>query len=222
MKVLQGKHSKEIFVYGPIGADFGGVDAKEFAQEVQATEGPVTVRINSPGGIVSEGWAMYQAMKRHPYKVTTSIDAEAASIASIIAMAGDTVEIAEHALFMIHHPWTFAMGNAHELRRMADTLDTHGERSITAYMSKTGADRGAVVQWMDEETWFTASESVEHGFADIMIETMPVAAWKVPQDWFKNTPKELISDEEGAPNPAAAAFHRRVQRARHKLIGIGT
>lgn len=209
----------EIFVYGPIGADFGGVDAKGFAQEIQSIDGPVTIRLNSPGGIVSEGWAIYQAMKRHPHEVTVSIDAEAASIATVIAMGANKVEIADHALMMIHHPWTFAMGNANELRQVADMLDTHGERSIALYQAKSGEDREKVVEWMDQETWFTAAEAVENGFADTLVETMAVAAWKVPEGWFKNTPKELVDEKDTTKREA---FIRKLAKMRRKQIGAGS
>lgn len=211
---------REELIYGPIGADFGGVDAREFVETVQGIDEPFMVRLNSPGGIVSEGWAIYNAIKRHPHQVTVSVDAEAASIASIIALAGDRIEMAEHALLMIHHPWTFAMGNAAELRRMADILDTHGERSIAAYMGRTGATQEQVVEWMDNETWFSANEAVESGFADEMVATMPVAAWKVPKDWYKNTPKELLDDQQQTQTAKAIAFRRKVERARHRLLGI--
>ncbi|RYF52821.1 MAG: Clp protease ClpP, partial [Comamonadaceae bacterium] len=117
----------EILIYGDIGESWWDetVSAKSFLQELNALDvDDITVRINSLGGSVPDGIAICNAMKRHKAKVTVEIDGIAYSIASLIAMGGDTINMASNALMMIHAPWTYAAGNSAELRELADQLDT--------------------------------------------------------------------------------------------------
>src|SRR5207245_2693046 len=115
------------------------------------------VRINSPGGSVGDGLAIYNSLARRRADVTTFVDGYALSCASFIALAGNKVVIAENALMMIHNPWGYAQGDAREMRRMADMLDTHKRGMLTIYMEKTGKSEAELDRLLDDETWFTGA-----------------------------------------------------------------
>lgn len=137
-----GQKSAEVFIYGDIGESWweDTTTAASFVGEITALDvDALTVRINSYGGSVSDGLAIYNALKRHKAHVTTAIDGVALSIASLIAMAGDDVEMAENAMMMIHAPWGGVMGNSAEMREYADVLD-----KMSAAMA-TSPDRKSVV-----------------------------------------------------------------------------
>ena len=157
--------SVEISIYDAIGSY--SVSAKSFIAELKrAGSKDVTLRIHSPGGSILEGNAIYNALKRHPGAVDVVIDGMAASMASVIAMAGDTIEIAENGLVMIHNPSAFGGGEAKDMRKMADVMDKMKSNIITAYAGKTGLSREKLGQMMDDETWMTAEEALENKFVD--------------------------------------------------------
>lgn len=149
--------------------------ARAFIEKLNATNGPVTVRINSGGGSVFEGLAIYNAIQRHG-KVTIKIDGLAASIASLIAMGGKTVEMAENALMMIHNPWSWSEGDSVQLRKQADLLDKCKETMITAYTNRTGRSGDEISALMDHETWFTAEEAQNFKLIDAIYEPPAMAA----------------------------------------------
>lgn len=139
-------------------------------KQALAGMGNITVRINSPGGDVMAGAEIYSALLEHRLngrgKVTVVVTALAASAASVIAMAGDEILMSPVAYMMIHNPWSFAMGDSHEMRHEAKVLDEIREGLITAYERKTGKDREALRKMLDQETWMSATTCVEEGFAD--------------------------------------------------------
>ncbi|MGK5069208.1 ClpP-like prohead protease/major capsid protein fusion protein [Janthinobacterium sp. RT4P48] len=171
----------EILIYGDIGESWYGdtVAAKDFVREVSLLEvDALTVRINSYGGSVTDGVAIYNALKRHPAAVTTVIDGIAASIASLIAMAGDTVEMADNAMLMIHAPWMYTGGNSASLREDADMLDSYAEAMATSYIAKTGGDKAEILALLQDgkDHWYTAEEAISAKFADAAIAALPLAA----------------------------------------------
>lgn len=171
----------EIFIYDDIGPDWAGmVSAKFVIDELKKFAGePVTIRINSPGGFVSEGQAIYNALRRHSQqggKVTTAVDALAASIASYIAMAGDEIEMAENAMLMIHKAWTWMAGNADDFRKEAGVLDKFDDTLADTYVARSKQDKEKVLQMLADETWLTAKEAVELGFADTIGTPLNIAA----------------------------------------------
>ena len=170
----------EIWIYEMIGDDFwsgGGVTAKNFQKELSEIKASqIDLHINSPGGDVFDGIAMYNLIKQHPANVTTYIDGLAASIASVIALAGDQVYMAENALFMVHNPYGMAMGEADEMRKMADRLDVVRDSIAKAYISETDKPEDEIYALMDAETWMTADEAIEFGFIDEVTEKMDMAA----------------------------------------------
>lgn len=174
----------ELLLYGPIGPDdglswlFDEVTPKQFREEMDGL-GDVSelrVMINSGGGDVFAGQAIHSMLARHPAKVTVFVDGLAASIASIVAMAGDTVVMPRNAMMMVHNPWTVGVGDAREFRKIAETLDHIRESMLAAYQAKTGMDRPALLALLNKETWLTAEEAVDQGFADEIEETKAVAA----------------------------------------------
>lgn len=155
----------DVLIYDYIG--WGGVTAADFAKELQAIKAKtINVRVNSPGGDVFDGLAIYNSLKAHGAQVHVRVDGVAASIASIIAMAGQSITMGESAFFMVHHPWAFAIGNAADMREMAATLDKIGESLASIYASRTKATKEQVLAWMDAETWFNAEEAKAAGLAD--------------------------------------------------------
>lgn len=165
----------ELSLYDEIGAF--GIGAKQFIAELKEYKDQhVHLRINSPGGEIVEGSAIYNALSRHPGGVTVHIDALAASMASVIAMAGNPVYMADNALLMIHNPWTLAAGEAKDLRKQADLLDTMKSNLIRAYKKKSGLEEKEIAKLMDEETWLDATEAAALGFIDAIEDGVPAAA----------------------------------------------
>jgi ATP-dependent Clp protease protease subunit len=193
--VARGSERAEIYLYGVIGADwFGdGITAKKFADDLKALGNVKTIdlRINSEGGSVFDGKAMYSLLVDHPASINVYIDGLAASAASFIAMAGDVIHIAEGGFVMIHNAWTFAMGDAREMRRSADLLDTVNGTILDVYVARTKGDKNKLAKMMDDETWMTADEAVKQGFADKMVANLKVAASVSHPDRFKNLPSAL-------------------------------
>lgn len=192
----------EIYLYGQIGASwFGdGITAKAFADDLKklGKVSAIDLRINSEGGDVFEGRTMYSLLAQHEAKITVYVDGLAASIASLIAMAGNEIKMAAGSFFMIHSPWTLSMGNAIDLRRTADLLDSVEGTLIDTYVARTKNDKAKVKKWLDAETWFTADEAKENKFADAVIEPVKAAASVKNADRFRNLPAAL------RPNRAAA------------------
>ena len=161
---------------GPIDEDsFWGdeVTPAAFRDELDAEEGDVTVWINSPGGNVFAAAEIYTMLKDHKGKITVKIDAIAASAASVIAMAGDTVLMSPVSMLMIHDPMTIAMGNAQDMEKAITTLNEVKESIINAYVRKTGMSRNRVSKMMSDETWLNAKKAVELGFADEILFSAP-------------------------------------------------
>jgi ATP-dependent protease ClpP protease subunit len=214
------KGSAEVTIYDPIGQDWigNGVTAKKFREELLALGelDEIVVRINSPGGEVFDGFAIYNALKDNPARVVVHVDGLAASIASVIAMAGDEVIMGRGATLMIHNPWTLAIGDADDMRKVAEQLDKVGKGLVDAYMSRAKVSRQRVISWMDDETWFTAEEAVGAGFADTMAEDdaeqIKVAArfaakFKVPMRIAA-----MLKTEPSKPVDAAAVLAAETQR----------
>lgn len=155
----------EILIYDEI--SFWGVDAGAFnADLAQVTASTINLRINSPGGSVFDGVAIYNALKGHGARVNVTIDGLAASIASVIALAGDRVTMGEGSFMMIHDPWALAIGNAADMRETADVLEKIGGSMADIYTANSDMSRADVLAAMADETWYTAPEAVDVGLAD--------------------------------------------------------
>lgn len=161
----------EVLIYGDIGDSWNGdsITAATLVKELQAIKADVIhVRINSYGGAVSDGLAIYNALKRHDATIEVWIDGMALSIASLIAMAGDTVRMASNALVMVHAPWGGAFGNSAELRAYADVLDKHAQAMSTSYASKTGKSSEDCLALLTDgdDHWYESDEARDFGFVD--------------------------------------------------------
>ncbi|WP_165921261.1 head maturation protease, ClpP-related [Paenibacillus albiflavus] len=204
----------EMLLYGVISdTSWWGdeVTPKQFADDLKALGdvGTINVRINSAGGDVFAGVTIYNLLKTHSAKVNVYVDGLAASIASIIAMAGDRIIMQEGSMMMVHNPWTFAMGDSNDLRGVADFLDTVRSSLVNIYVSKTGLSNEEVIALLDAETWMTAQETVDAGFAHEVAQEVKVAACLrdnktaifngVTMDWSKFiNPPDLPTEQKPA------------------------
>lgn len=167
-----GSEMRTLFLNGEISDEtwYGDeVTPKLFKDELGAGNGPITVWINSPGGDVFAAAQIYNMLMDYPYDVTVKIDGLAASAASVIAMAGTTVEMSPVAMMMIHNPATIAIGDSEEMKKAVKMLDEVKESIMNAYEIKTGLARDKISKLMDAESWFNAKKAVELGFADKIL-----------------------------------------------------
>lgn len=162
-------------IFDDIGAY--GVSAKSFLNDLRTvTTDEVDVEINSPGGDVFAGLAIYNGLRASGKKINVKVLGLAASAASLVAMAGDTIEMPENAFMMIHNPWGFAMGGADEMRNTADVLDKIGAGLVSTYAKRTGKTDQEITALLDAETWMTAQEAVDAGFATSVTPALAVKA----------------------------------------------
>lgn len=160
----------ELLVYEDIGENWwsgGGITAKNVKQQIDqaGSYSSITVRINSPGGDAFEGVAIMNVLKSQKKPVNVHVDGIAASAASIIAMAGDTITMGTSSMMMIHNAWTFCAGNADDMRQCGNVLDTISRSMGEAYVAKTGKTAAEIKTLMDAETWLSAQECLDQGFA---------------------------------------------------------
>lgn len=198
--------SAEIWIYGDIGESWWGdtVEAKTFVKELAELDADViNVRINSYGGSVSDGLAIYNALKRHPATVNTTVDGIAASIASLIFMVGEKREIAANAQLMIHAPWAYVVGNSAEMREYADRLDLWAQSMATNYAAASGKSVDEVMAWLTDGTdhYFTADQAIEQNLATVVVDPLNVSASASRHTWasIKAPPPKAA-----APSPAPA------------------
>lgn len=161
-----------ITMFEVVGEDYwtgGGITAKKVASQLRAIGGPVEVQINSPGGDMFEGFAVYNVLREHPFEVTVKVMGMAASAASIIAMAGDRIEIGASSFIMIHNCWVLSYGNRNDLRELADWLEPFDQAMRDVYVARTSQDPKAVAKMLDDETWLSGSQAIDKGFADALL-----------------------------------------------------
>jgi ATP-dependent protease ClpP protease subunit len=233
----------EIRIDGVIGGgwfDEDPVTAKSFAKNLKALGKPksLDIYINSPGGSVFDGNAIHEQLKRHTAQKTVYVEGLAASIASVIAMAGDEIVIPENAYLMIHRVSGMVAGDAADMRKTADTLEKIESGIVAVYAAKTGRDAAEINEMMADETWMTGPEAVALGFADRTTDALAATACLTPDvlQHFKtppvammtpsvSTPKDVpMTDEaqlensppaaESATVPLSSLLHRQVRQAR--------
>lgn len=170
------ENEAEIFIYDEIG--YWGVTAKQFVADLKALGNITHIRlhINSPGGDVFDGIAIFNALKFHGAAITVYIDGLAASMASVIAMVGNPVIMPENTMMMIHKPWGFAGGDADDMRDYADLLDKVESVLIPAYAAKTGKSHDEIAALLEDETWLTGEECLSQGFADQVTPSLQAMA----------------------------------------------
>lgn len=169
-QAAEGDDSNTISIYDVIGEDWwtgGGFTAKRAAAALRSIgKNPVTVNVNSPGGDMFEGIAIYNLLREHPAEVTVNVMGLAASAASIIAMAGDKINVALGSFVMIHNAWGIVIGNRHDMRDAAELFDGFDSALADIYEARTGTKRAEIQRMMDNETFMGPTEAVEKGFAD--------------------------------------------------------
>lgn len=160
----------DMWLYGVIGSFWDGLDAAAFADQIKAvTADTINLRVHSPGGSVFDGLAILNALRNHPARVVVTVDGLAASIASVIAQAGDEVRMSQGSQLMIHDAWAPVVGNAADHRDVADWLDKQSANIASVYAARAG---GTAAEWraaMTAETWFSAEEAVAAGLADTVL-----------------------------------------------------
>ena len=193
-KITAKANKAKILIYEQIGEDFfgEGVSAKKFVNELDGLNvSSIDLHINSPGGSVFDGTSIYNALVAHDAVVNVTVDGIAASIASVIAMAGDTIEMPENSLLMIHDPSALVMGTAKDMEKMAETLGKIKGGMIKAYQTKLAMDDDEISEMMSNETWLTANEAAELGIVDKKTEPVEISAQFQALANFKNVPEGL-------------------------------
>ena len=205
--VNQTETEAEITIYGQIGEpwwfedeeDYMGLKRFKKIMDKIKNVNSFTIRINSPGGSVFDGIGIYNLIKAH--KASTKkiiIDGMAASIASVIALAGTELVMGEGTMIMIHNPATCVCGEAKDMRKAADILDSVRDQIVSIYVARTNLEKDKLVQMMEDETWFGAEEAIEWGFADSVTsdaENFDAAAC-ANISWIKNAPKQKEIDNK--------------------------
>jgi ATP-dependent protease ClpP protease subunit len=199
----------EVLLYDMIGGWFG-IYADEFLAELRQITAPrMRVRINSPGGSVFEGVAIANALRAHPATVTVQVDGIAASIASVIAMAGDRVEMAPNSMLMIHEASGGCYGDTAEMLKMAEVLDLISKNIANAYAARSGTDAAGWREAMRAETWYLPDDAVAAGLADVALSAVP------------ESPNEPEEPEEDDDEEEAAELVEARMRAQFDLAAFG-
>lgn len=190
----------KVSIYDEIGG--WGVSAREFVAQWQTLgDSDVELTLHTPGGEVMDGLAIYNAVRAHKGKVTARIDTMALSMGSIIALAADEIEIADNGVYMVHNPWTLAIGDADDIEKVADQMRKWEDVLSNIYVERTGKEEGEIREMMRAETWLHGQEAVDAGFANRTFKAAKIAAnWrsKIHQK-FRHSPAALV---EAANNNA--------------------
>lgn len=223
----------EIYIYGDIVSskwDETDVTAVDFKNELNqlGDVSEIDVHINSAGGNVFEGHAIYNMLKMHKAKVNIYVDALAASIASVIAMSGDTIFMHKNSFMMIHNSWIMTLGNSKDLRQTADLLDKTDQSSNNAYLDKaTNLSEAELKQLLEAETWLTADEALEKGLADEILGASEIAASisKDSYQMFKHVPENIEKDvdkiinvSDVQDNKTKETMSQKEKEARQQII----
>lgn len=191
----------EILLYADIGpAEWGLYDDARFGAELKQLGDvkAIDLRINSAGGSAFTGLSIYNQLKRHPARIDVHVDGLAASIASVIAMAGESVKMGEGARIMIHDASSIVWGNEAEMKRQAELLGSISEDIAQIYARRTGRPVAELRKAMREETWYSAQEAVDAKLADEVVAGAPVEAHLSPEEAlrFKHPPKDLLATRQ--------------------------
>lgn len=220
MKIQAKNKSIEVLLYEDIGG-FWGIDSKTFVTQLKKAitdnkPNDINLRIDSNGGSVFDGVAIHNYLRSTTQRVNVYVDGLAASIASIIAMAGDTIHMADNAWMMIHDPWGMAIGTSEEMRTVADTMDGIRDTLLDTYMKRAKYKREKVSQMMSDETWLNAEDALDAGLVDEITGEMKVAAAVNPK-WFKHPPQQLVARAQRQPDTTMKQAHERRAMQMRKL-----
>jgi ATP-dependent protease ClpP protease subunit len=201
-----------------------GVTAKRISAALRSMAGAdVTVNVNSPGGDMFEGLAIYNILREYKGHVTIKVLGLAASAASIIAMAGDEIQVARSGFLMVHNGWTIAAGNRHQFREVADMMEPFDAAMGDIYSARTGSDLKAMQKLMDAETWIGGSAAVEQGFADSLLESDSIKEGTKPQAGLIAARKlDLILAKQGMPRSERRSLIQEIKSGTPCAAGPGT
>lgn len=201
LRVVNAADIATIYLYDMVGG-WDGVQASDFVQALNSIDAThINLRINSPGGSVFDGRAMATAIRNHPATVTAYVDGIAASAASWIAIAANSVVMADGSFLMIHNAQAGVIGDRNAMLDMAGVLDQLDASFVADYVAKTNQPAQQIVDWMNAETWFNAQDAVNLGFAD-RVENGKQASNRWNLTAYRNAPQELLEPRE-VPAPAA-------------------
>lgn len=211
----------EILLYQDIGQGgffSEGTSAEGFARDLKALGkiSTLNVRINSPGGQVFEGLTIYNLLASHNARKIVHIDGLAASIASVVAMAGDEINIADNGMMMIHDAWGVGIGTADEIRKTADVLDTITATIAGTYAKRSGGELDTVRKMMASEKWMSAAEAAALGFADHVVDNMQAMNCAIDLKRYRNVPRHVI--ERQTAMPAKQRFDARFRQLQQDRI----
>ncbi|PED20018.1 head maturation protease, ClpP-related [Bacillus toyonensis] len=212
MKASANGNTADVFIYGEITKyaweEYGEVSSITFKNELdELGNGIETINlyINSPGGSVFETMAIIAMLQRHPAKVISYIDGIGASCASVLPMISDKIIMYANSMLMVHNAWTYASGNADQLRKAADDIERINKSMVQHYLTRAGdkLDEGILKQLLDAETWLSADEAMEYGLCDEIISANNAAAC-LDEKWmheYKNVPQQLVNTQANiSPN----------------------
>lgn len=217
------KKKADVYLYDVIGDSWDGTTARQFAQDLSALGNldVLNIFMNSPGGVVTEGLAIYNILVRNKATKNVFVDGLAGSIASVVAMAGDKIVTAKNASWMIHNPYMFVVGDADELRHWAQRLDSLRDTILSSYMDRSGGKttEKQFSAWMDEEKWFSAAEALEAGLTDEVSEKEIAIAAMAKHDLsrFKKVPKTLL-EMQAAAKAQIEASGSSVERRQNPIL----
>lgn len=210
-----------ISMFEVIGEDWwtgGGVTAKRVSAALRSIgKNGVTVKVNSPGGDMFEGIAIYNLLRAHPAKVTIEVLGWAASAASIIAMAGDEIRMGLGSFMMVHNAWGVVIGNRHDMRDSAELFDGFDGAIADIYEARTGMKRSDIEELMDAETFMGPAEAVKNGFADVVDDGIAAPGGDV-----KNMDRGLMARRQTEAALARAGFSRETRSEMLLEMGVGT
>lgn len=221
------KSDNTISILDRIGVDYWtgeGVTAKRIAAALRSigADKDVVVNINSPGGDYFEGLAIYNILRAHEGKVTVRVLGVAASAASVIAMAGDEVQIGRAAFLMIHNAWIVAVGNRHDLRDAADWIEPFDKVAADIYAARTGLPADEIEQMLDGETWIGGAKAVEQGFADALLPADQIAEdadGRVDQASVRQV--DALLARQGVPRSERRRLIQGIKASTHDAAGNG-
>lgn len=200
-----------------------GVTAKRISAALRSINGAdVTVNINSPGGDMFEGLAIYNILREYKGHVTVKVLGLAASAASIIAMAGDEIQVARSGFLMIHNGWTIAAGNRHQFREVADMMEPFDAAMGDIYAARTGGDLKTMQKLMDAESWIGGSAAVEQGFADTLLDSDSIKEGTKAQSSVIAARKlDLLLAKQGMPRSERRSLIQEIKSGTHDAVGPG-
>jgi ATP-dependent Clp protease protease subunit len=210
--------TRELYMYGQIGpSDWGFIGAESVVEALgMLGDGPVNIRLNSPGGSVDEAVAAVENLRRHNGEVSVSVDALAASAATLLLVSGFKTTAAPRAMVMIHEPHTIAIGDAASMRKTADILEKYRDSLVDAYAATMEASREEILAMVADETWFTAKEALAIGLVQSITEVADAPKAMASASMFRHPPQELFD----AAKPAAPVEQRFPKRIAAKMRAI--